>query len=126
MFTHVWKKYLPIIRIIMKRAVSADQVLDLNKVDFEKAGGGRKAGYKFMIELTRGTVANVISGMPMATDLAQVLLADEVVKQLLRANNYEIGMNTRFQLLVKVTSPNEVIETVDSANSGADQPVSEN
>lgn len=117
MFTHVWKKYLPIIRIIMKRAVSSDQVLDLNRTDFEKAGGGRKAGYKFVIELTRGTVANVISGTPMASDLAQVLLADEVVKQLLKANNFEIGMNTKFHLSVKVTSSNEVQEIDLEENS---------
>ena len=52
MYNHIWKKYLPIIKILLKKSISEDQILDLNRIDFERAGTGRKAGYKFKIEFT--------------------------------------------------------------------------
>ena len=72
MYNHIWKKYLPIIKILMKKSVAQEQTLALNKIDFERAGTGRKAGYKFKIELTEGKVGNVISGSPLAMHLAEV------------------------------------------------------
>lgn len=33
MYTTVWSKYLPIIRIVMKRSLAAEQVLALNAVN---------------------------------------------------------------------------------------------
>src|SRR5687768_15474056 len=74
MYTHIWLKYLPIIRILIKKSASGDQVLTLNRPDFEKAGVARKAGYKFTIEYTNGKVANVISTSQLALDLAAVML----------------------------------------------------
>ena len=37
MYTHIWKKYLPIIRILLKKSITESQVLDLNRIDFERA-----------------------------------------------------------------------------------------
>jgi hypothetical protein len=89
----------------MKRAATGDQTLDLNRIDFERAGTGRKAGYKFTIEFTNGRVANVISNSPLAPDLATVLLQDDVVKSLVSTNNFQVSLNTRFQLSIKNCSP---------------------
>jgi hypothetical protein len=108
MYNHIWKKYLPIIRILMKKSGSGDQVLDLNRVDFERAGTGRKAGYKFTIEFTDGKVGNVISGSALAMHLASVLLEDDGAKQIISESNYEITLNTKFQLSIKNTSVQEV------------------
>jgi hypothetical protein len=105
MYTHIWLKYLPIIKILMKRSAGGDQNLDLNRIDFERAGTGRKAGYKFTIEFTNGRVANVISNSPLAPDLATVILQDDVIKGLLANNNYQVSLNTRFQLSIKNCSP---------------------
>ncbi|HEV2832953.1 MAG TPA: hypothetical protein VGW31_13315 [Hanamia sp.] len=101
MYNHIWKKYLPIVKILMKKAITEDQVLDLNRVDFERAGTGRKAGYKFTIELTEGKVGNVISGSELAMHLAQVILEDDAARQIMADNNYEISLNTKFQLSIK-------------------------
>lgn len=101
MYNHIWKKYLPIVKILMKKAITEDQVLDLNRVDFERAGTGRKAGYKFSIELTDGKVGNVISGSELALHLAQVILEDDAAKQIMADNNFEISLNTKFQLSIK-------------------------
>jgi hypothetical protein len=104
MYTHIWHKYLPIIRILLKKSATAEQTLNLNRVDFERAGSGRKSGYKFTIELINGRVANVISGSPLAMDMAAVLLEDAVVKQLVTTNNYQVSLNTKFQVSIKNTS----------------------
>ena len=101
MYNHIWKKYLPIIKILMKKSVTEEQVLNLNRVDFERAGTGRKAGYKFKIEFTDGKVGNVISGSPLAMHLAQVVLEDESVKEVITEHNFEVSLNTKFQLAIK-------------------------
>lgn len=114
MYNHIWKKYLPIIRILMKKsAAGGDQVLDLNRVDFERAGTGRKAGYKFTIEFTDGKVSNVISGSTLAVHLASVIMEDDSAKQILNEGNYEISLNTKFQLSIKNTN----VESTDKAAS---------
>jgi hypothetical protein len=113
MYTVIWSKYLPIIRILLKRAVHSEQVLDLNRIDFERAGSARKAGYKFLIELNNARVGNIISGIPLAADLAFVMQNDELTKQLLLLNNYTLNLNTKFKLAIKCTSiPKEVEEVL--------------
>ena len=99
---------MPIIRILMKKSASGTQVLDLNRVDFERAGTGRKAGYKFTIEFTDGKVGNVISTSALAMHLATVILEDDSAKQIINENNYEISLNTKFQLSIKNVGTEEV------------------
>ena len=101
MYNHIWKKYLPIIKILMKKSTSEEQVLALNRIDFERAGTGRKAGYKFKIELTDGKVGNVISGSTLAMHLAQVIMEDDGAKEILNEYNFEVSLNTKFQLSIK-------------------------
>ncbi len=113
MYNHIWKKYLPIIKILMKKSAAENQVLDLNRVDFERAGTGRKAGYKFTIEFTDGKVGNVISGSTLAMHLASVVLEDDGAKQILQENNYEVSLNTKFQLSIKNVTPAETTEAED-------------
>jgi hypothetical protein len=101
MYTHIWSKYLPIIKILLKRSANNDQTLELNRIDFERAGSGRKAGYKFNIEFSKGRVKNVISGSPLASDLAVVLQQDGLMKNMFSENDYQLTLNTKFQLSIK-------------------------
>jgi len=105
MYVHVWNKYLPIIKILMKKAVAGNQTLELNRIDFERAGSGRKAGYKFTIELVQGRVTNIISGSPLASDLAAALLQDPAARVILAANDFNISLNTKFQLSIENRNP---------------------
>lgn len=101
MHTQIWNKYLPIIKILLKRSASADQLLDLNLTDFERAGIARKSGYKFTIQFSNGRVDNVISSVPLAKDLANALLEDAAVKELLQKNDYQVSMNPKYQIGIK-------------------------
>src|ERR1044072_5124731 len=100
MYVHVWNKYLPIIKILMKKTAAGSQTLDLNRIDFERAGSGRKAGYKFTIELKKGRVSNIIGGSPLASDLAMVLINDPATKDILANMDVAITLNTKFQLIL--------------------------
>jgi len=101
MFTNVWHKYLPVIKILLKRSKSGEQQLAINQSDFEKAGLARKAGTKFNLLFRNGKVDNVVIASPIAAELASGLLQDESVKALFAENDYRIAMNTRYQLSIE-------------------------
>jgi hypothetical protein len=101
MYAQIWTKYLPIIRILLKRTKQDNQVLDLNRIDFERMGTGRKAGYKFTIEFKNGKVANLISSSALASDLASVMLDDANTKSILEGGEFTVSLNTKFQILIK-------------------------
>lgn len=105
MYTYIWNKYLPVIRILLKKSSGGDQLLSLNRDDFERAGTGRKAGYKFIIEFTEGKVSNVISGSDLASHLAAAMLEDSATKAVLQTGQFQVILNTKFQITVKNTTP---------------------
>lgn len=122
MNTQIWAKYLPIIKILMKRSATGDQVLDLNVTDFERAGIARKSGYKFTIQFINGRVDNVISSVPLARDLATALQEDPAVKSLLQQNDYHISLNPKYQLGIRFIPRNDAGEGTSAApvEAGAD------
>lgn len=119
MYTSVWTKYLPIMRIQIKKSAAADQTLDLNLPDFERAGIARKSGYKFNIVFSKGRVDNVIISSPLASNLAQVLLGDPVIKELFMKSDYHVGMNTKFQMTFKCMAQAQEEVAVETATEGA-------
>jgi hypothetical protein len=121
MYTNVWNKYLPVIRILIKKSINADQLLDLNISDFERAGLGRKSGYKFNVVFNKGKVDNVIIASPLASNLATLLLNDPVIKELFLQNLYAISMNTKFQLGIKCTPGMPLDSVKEEAEAMADQ-----
>ncbi len=106
MYTHIWNKYLPVIKILLKKSVAGEQKMGLNRTDFEKGNRTRKPACSFNIELTNGRF-NTISQSAAAKDLVTVLLEDEVAKPLLRKNHYKISLNSDFQLSIANTTPVE-------------------
>ena len=110
MYTNIWSKYLPIIRIVMKRSLVAEQVLALNAPDFERAGMKRKSGYKFSFGLKNGRLKNVIIDLPLASSLAAVLLEDKVINELVQTNEFYISLSPKYELTVRhVPHPEEVL-----------------
>ena len=106
----------------MKKSAAGNQTLDLNRIDFERAGSGRKAGYKFTIELLQGRVANVISGSPLASDLATVLLQDPASRAILANNDLNISLNTKFQLAIVNQNPAQEAQPAQENKEDQEQP----
>jgi len=101
MHTQIWDKYLPVIKILLKKAATSDQTLNLNVQDFERAGLARKSGNKFNLHFQNGRADNAINASPLAKDFATTLLGDDTVKNLFKGGEYELSMNNKYQLGIK-------------------------
>ncbi|MBK5271792.1 MAG: hypothetical protein JJE22_12345 [Bacteroidia bacterium] len=109
MFTQTWNKYLPIIKILMKRSVTAPQTLDMNFTDFQRAAGGRKVKFTFSVSLHKGRIQNSPNPPPLARELSVVLQENSETGKLVRQQDFEFSLNSNFQLNIKST-PLPVIE----------------
>jgi hypothetical protein len=100
MYTYTWKKYLPVLRILLKKSASAEQSLTLNRTDFEKTTRLRKPSCSFSVEIKRGRLASINPPLP-ARDLLSIFQEDEIVRELLRHHQYAIHLNNDFQLTIR-------------------------
>ena len=115
MFSQVWKKYLPVIVILMKRTVNGDQTLSMNPSDFQRAAGGRKIKYSFAnMQLINGRINNTVKHQPLAREFAVILQEDETIRKMLQLKHFEFSMNNSFQLSIKNNTPQAEPETGDS------------
>jgi hypothetical protein len=100
MYTNIWNKYLPVVKILLKRSKGGEQQLAINQSDFQKAGLARKSGNKFSLVFKNGRVDNVVIASPLASELASNLMQDETVRALMQEHDYQISLNTRCQLSI--------------------------
>jgi hypothetical protein len=119
MFTHTWNKYLPIIKILMKRSTTGAQTLDMNRTDFERAAAGRKVKFTFHIHLHKGRIQNMTNPAPLVKDLSTLLQEDEVTRPLVRELDYEFSLNSAFQLTIKNISAAASEATASEENDTA-------
>jgi len=96
-----WKKYLPVIRLHLKRSLNEEQSFKLNITDFESAGDRGKSGYTFNIQMENGKVTNNISGSAIARDLWELLKTDEIIKGILQDKAVKISVGKSFMLTIK-------------------------
>lgn len=96
-----WNKYLPVIRILLKKALSEEQMLQLDVTDFERAGLSRKAGYKFQLKIRQARIENIVVDSPLASALASLLLREPATRELLADREYHIVLNTKSQLFIR-------------------------
>ncbi|HRQ52579.1 MAG TPA: hypothetical protein PLR74_18675 [Agriterribacter sp.] len=117
MFTQTWKKYLPVIAILLKRSASADQILDLNYTDFERGTGGRKIKFSFSrLQLNKGRINLAFKQAAVAKELAELLREDELTKKIIAEQCLEFSLNNHFQLSIKNNTP--LVEAALEAEAG--------
>ena|ERR1700761_4195299 len=102
-YLQTWKKYLPVIRLHLKRSLNEEQSFKLNITDFESAGDRGKSGYTFNLVIENGKVANSIGGSPVARDLYEILKADEATQPILQGKSIKISVGKSFMLTIKTT-----------------------
>ncbi|HEY5327023.1 MAG TPA: hypothetical protein VIJ27_08485 [Mucilaginibacter sp.] len=98
-----WKRYLPVIRLHIKKSLNEDQQFKLNIQDFESAGDRGKSGYTFTITLENGKVTNNISGSAVARDLYEALKSDDAIKAMVQDKSIKISVGKTFILSIKTT-----------------------
>lgn len=101
MFTHTWKKYLPVILFLMKRSARGEQTLDMNVIDFERAAGGKKIALKFSpITLNNGRLDQNAEHPVLVTDLILVLQQSKPAEILMQHQQFNFSMNVNCQLMI--------------------------
>ena len=105
MFTQTWKKYLPVIKLFLKRSVKQEQVLEMNSSDFQKAAGGKKIKYSFVFTIAKARIEQANDLSPVARQLAEVLLQDDLGNAFLQKQVIEFTMKSNFQLGIKNLTP---------------------
>jgi hypothetical protein len=104
-FFHTWIKYIPIIRILLKRSPREDQKLEMNSIDFIRATGGRKVKFDFSFSLLKGKLENLELPTPLGRGLIDALQNDKVCSQLVKTSHLQFSMNKNFELTIKNTTP---------------------
>lgn len=124
MFTQTWNKYMPVIRILIKRSVGSEQVLNMNSIDFMRATGGRKIKFNFSMELRNGQLVDSSKQAPIVKEFALLLQEDEHTSKLIPGQQLSFSLNSNFQLSIKnntpvnsqdVPLPEKLNESTDSA-----------
>ena len=100
-FIAVWNKYMPAIRILLKKAATTAQVLGMNRSDFERAAGTKKMGYRFSVNFIKDRPDAFFSGNDLVQAFIAALLDDSVIRALLAENDYTFSFNSKYQLQIK-------------------------
>ncbi len=101
-FAGVWKRYMPAIRILIKKAIAEEQVITINQSDIEKAVGIKKSGYRFSINFIKDKPELLYSNNDIAQGYITALAEDEIIKEYLRNNDYTFSFNSKYQLQIKI------------------------
>jgi hypothetical protein len=99
----IWKKYIPVIRLHLKKSLVQEQQFKLNITDFEAAGDRGKSGYTFNITMENGKVTNNISGSAVARDLFEALKSDDAIKDMLANKSIKMSVGKSFVLSIKTS-----------------------
>lgn len=118
-YLHVWKKYMPVIRLLLKKA--GDQKLQLYRYEFETTGVKLKSGYSFNIDMVNGRVMNRISSSAIAKDLVQAMIEMPAVNEWLKSQTVKISMGKSFELNLEKIVP-VVQEAAETSSDAADMP----
>src|SRR5688572_5154153 len=102
MFTLTWRKYLPVIILLMKRSDKAEQVLNMNYTDFARATAGKKIKTTFLkMQPNKGRNNLENKYLPVATELNPCLQENQQSGSLMRDKQFEFSMNSDFQLTIR-------------------------
>src|ERR1700743_3468185 len=92
-FVSLWTKYLPAIRILLKKAVNEKQQITLSKMELQSIDNRKNVNFSFDLEISNGKVENSIAVPAMGKDLFSVLHGDLLVRQFLLDKKVSIQMS---------------------------------
>lgn len=102
-YQQLWKKYVPVIKILLKKSLAEEQRLALSKREFEVAANKIKYNYQFTMEIEKGKVQNDIRDSAVAIDLMQLLNENGDVQRWLIDKNVKMNMSKGFELILNAS-----------------------
>lgn len=106
MYNHTWKKYLPVIRLLLKKSEQSEQSMMLNRTDFERNNKMKKPVCSFDIQIVNGRLHR-LNAAAQVKSLMDVLTEDQAAMGLLRKSHYAINLSPNFLLSIRNTTPAE-------------------
>ncbi len=100
-YLQLWKKYIPLIRLLLKKADKEDQTFQLYKHEFDATGVSAKIAHTFNLEMQNGKVMNNVRGMAVVSDLIQLLRENKDVHEWIQDKHLMISMGKGFDLTIK-------------------------
>jgi len=89
----LWTKYLPAIRILLKKAVTVEQQMTFSKIELMSVDNRKNANFSFNLEISNGKVENSIGVPAMGKDLFNVLNGDLIVRNFMLDKKIMIQMS---------------------------------
>ena len=107
----IWRRYLPVIRLFLKKSALEEQKFNLNKTDFEFIGDRKDGGYTFSLVMNNGKVTNTIQGI--ARDLYEILQSDSTIKEMLKNKIVKMNVGKSCIFTIKTTPISTFKEAVE-------------
>jgi len=124
-YSTVWNKYLPVIRILLKKTSADEQLLGMNRTDFERAGATNKSGYRFTVNFVNGRPDSFFSANDLIQSFITCLQSDEIINEQLAKNNYTFSFTGKYELHIKNNGLTERAEAsqvlTEEENAGSDE-----
>ncbi|RYY60789.1 MAG: hypothetical protein EOO05_08685 [Chitinophagaceae bacterium] len=116
MYTYTWRKYLPLIRLLLKKSATATQTVALNQTDFLKFSKSRKPALTFTIDIREGKYS-VLKLPSIAAELLEILMEDPASRTFIRAGQYNLTLAKNYQLVITNLAAVENTPAADEAAS---------
>lgn len=94
----LWTKYLPAMRILLKKAMLEEQRLSFSKIELQAVDNRKNVNFSFDLEISNGKVESTLGISSMGKDLFNVLNGDLLVRNFMVDKKIMIQM-TRSSLL---------------------------
>ena len=94
----LWTKYLPAMRILLKKALNEEQQIAFSKIELQSIDNRKNVNFSFNLEISNGRVESTLGVSPMGKDLFNVLNSDLLVRNFMLDKKITIQM-TRSSLL---------------------------
>ena len=102
-FLALWTKYLPAIRIMLKKAINEEQQITLSKMELQSVDNRKNVNFSFDLTINSGKVENSISVAQIGKDLFSVLNGDPAVRNFMLEKKVSIQMSRASLLTFKCT-----------------------
>jgi hypothetical protein len=97
----LWTKYLPAIRILLKKAVAEEQNMAVGKLELQSIDTRKNVNFAFNMEINHGKVENRLAVHVLGKDLFSVLSGDSVVRTFMRDKNIVFEMTNATMLKIR-------------------------
>ena len=100
-FLALWTKYLPAIRIMLKKAINEEQQITLSKMELQSVDSRKNVNFSFDLTINNGKVENSINVAQIGKDLFTVLNGDPAVRNFMLEKKVSIQMSRASLLTFK-------------------------